>query len=189
MTKKSTVNKLTETLKSKIRTEFVQGIELDTGDRKSFTLDELIKKHNVASATLYRRAREEGWKELREQFEWELQQELNEKRIKGLGQVGIKLDDDFISMSQDIIKQVKYYFEINQQAMSMKSKTLKPNEFLALCNGLITAQKLGKIALGETTENINVTSTVKEAEAFNAIKQALDRAKERILTSDTTTLQ
>ena len=73
--------------------------------------------------------------------------------------------------------------------MSMKSKTLKPNEFLALCNGLITAQKLGKIALGETTENINVTSTVKEAEAFNAIKQALDRAKERILTSDTTTLQ
>ena len=84
MTKKSTVNKLTETLKSKIRTEYVQGIELDTGDRKSFTLDELIKKHNVASATLYRRAREEGWKELREQFEWELQQELNEKRIKGL---------------------------------------------------------------------------------------------------------
>tara|TARA_Y100001972_G_C7573975_1_gene288057 strand:+ start:163 stop:732 length:570 start_codon:yes stop_codon:yes gene_type:complete len=189
MTKKSSKNKLTESLKSTIRTEFVQGLEQDTGDRKVFTLDELIKKHNVASATLYRTARKEGWKAQREQFEYQLQEELNEKRIKSLGQVGIDLDDEFIEMSKDIIKQVKYYFNINQQAMSVKSKTLKPSELLALCNGLITAQKLGKIALGETTENINVTSTVKEADAFRSIMELLDDAKERIITSDSRTLQ
>ena len=189
MTKKSSKNKLTESLKSTIRTEFVQGLEQDTGDRKVFTLDDLIKKHNVASATLYRTARKEGWKAQREQFEYQLQEELNEKRIKSLGQVGIDLDDEFIAMSKDIIKQVKYYFNINQQAMSVKSKTLKPSELLALCNGLITAQKLGKIALGETTENINVTSTVKEADAFRSIMELLDDAKERIITSDSRTLQ
>ena len=69
MTKKSKVNKLTETLKSKIKLEFIQGVELDTGDRKVFTIDELIKSHNVASATLYRTARRENWKALREQFD------------------------------------------------------------------------------------------------------------------------
>lgn len=189
MTKKTPKNKLTESLKSTIRTEFVQGLELDTGDRKTFTIEELIKKHNVASATLYRTAKKEGWKSLREQFEMELQEQLNEKRIQSLGQVGIDLDDSFIAMSKDIIKQVRYYFSINQQAMSMKSKTLKPSELLALCNGLLTAQKLGKIALGETTENINVTSTVKEAEAFRSIMELLDDAKERIITSDSRTLQ
>ena len=189
MTKKSSKNKLTGSLKSTIRTEFVQGLETETGERKVFTLDELIKKHNVASATLYRTARKENWKVLREQFEYELQEERNERRIKSLGQVGIDLDDEFIQMSKDIIDQVRYYFKINQQAMSIKSRTLKPGELLALCNGLLTAQKLGKIALGETTENINVTSTVKEADAFRSIMELLDDAKERIITSNGRTLQ
>ena len=189
MTKKSTKNKLTEQLKSVIRLEFVQGLELDTGDRKQFTLDELIKKHNVASATLYRTARRENWKALREQFEYELQEELNEKRIKSLAGVGIDMDDKFISMANDIIKQVNYYFTINKAAMDIKSKTLKPSELLALCNGLLTAQKLGKIALGETTENINVTSTVKEADAFRSIMELLDEAKERSVNSNNRTLQ
>ena len=74
MTKKTPKNKLTESLKSTIRTEFVQGLELDTGDRKTFTIEELIKKHNVASATLYRTAKKEDWKSLREQFEMQLQE-------------------------------------------------------------------------------------------------------------------
>ena len=56
MTKKSKVNKLTESLREKIKTEFVQGVELQSGERKIFTIDELIKKHKVASATLYRAA-------------------------------------------------------------------------------------------------------------------------------------
>ena len=189
MTKKSKVNKLTETLKSKIKLEFIQGVELDTGDRKVFTIDELIKSHNVASATLYRTARRENWKALREQFEYELQEKLNEERVNNLSKVGVELDDKFISMAKDIILQVQYYFNINLHAMDLKSKTLKPSELLALCNGLITAQKLGKIALGETTENINVNATVKEADAFRSIMELLDEAKERSVNSNSRSLQ
>ena len=62
MTKKTRNLKLTDTLKLKIRNEFVQGITDDSGARVVFTLEELHKKHKVAKSTLYRVANKENWK-------------------------------------------------------------------------------------------------------------------------------
>ena len=45
MTKSSTKTKLTEDLKTIVKTEFVQGVELDSGERQHFTIEDLIKKH------------------------------------------------------------------------------------------------------------------------------------------------
>ena len=49
MSKKSSRTKLTEELKIKLRTEFVQGIELETGERQHFSIEDLIKKYNVSA--------------------------------------------------------------------------------------------------------------------------------------------
>ena len=82
MSKKSSRTKLTEELKIKLRTEFVQGIELETGERQHFSIEDLIKKYNVAPATLYRASQAESWKALREQFNIELQEKINSERQK-----------------------------------------------------------------------------------------------------------
>ena len=44
MTKKSTKTKLTAELKTTLRTEFVQGIESETGERQHYSIEDLIKK-------------------------------------------------------------------------------------------------------------------------------------------------
>ena len=46
MNSKTKKSKLTDTLKLKIRNEFVQGVD-ENSERVLFTLDELIKKYNV----------------------------------------------------------------------------------------------------------------------------------------------
>ena len=61
MNYKTKTSKITDTLKLKIRNEFVQGMHTDSG-KKIFTLDELIKKYKVAQSTIYRIARNENWK-------------------------------------------------------------------------------------------------------------------------------
>ena len=61
MNTKTKKSKLTDTLKLKIRNEFVQGIN-ESNEHKVYTLDELIKKYNVAQSTIYRIARNEQWK-------------------------------------------------------------------------------------------------------------------------------
>lgn len=188
MTKKSPKNKLTADLKQRICLEFVQGLETESGDRKSFTLDELIKKHNVASATLYRAARSEGWKAQREQFNIELQEKLNEKRLKDLSKLGVQFDDKMLQMANEIVLQAQTYMDLNKDHLKNKSKALPPNQFLAICNGLQVAQKLGKIALGETTENINVNTTIKEAEAFRSVMDLLDSVKKQSTDSNSDSL-
>ena len=45
MTKKSTKTKLTEELKTQLRTEFVQGVESKSGKIKHFSIENLIKKY------------------------------------------------------------------------------------------------------------------------------------------------
>ena len=71
MNKKTQKKKLTQDLKEKIRIDFVQGIDEENGQRKSFTLDELIKKYNVAKSTLYRVANNENWRIEKERFQQE----------------------------------------------------------------------------------------------------------------------
>lgn len=188
MTKKNTKTKLTPDLRTQIKAEFVQGIELESGERKHFTIDELIKKHNVASATLYRAARAENWKALRSQFEQEVIEELNKKRAQERVKEGSKLDDEMIKKSKEIIGQVDYYFQMNSEALKMKSRPFPPQHLLALCNALTVAQKLGKVAMGEVTENINVNSTVKEAESFREVMDLLHEVKRERLNSDSDSL-
>ena len=72
--------------------------------------------------------------------------------------------------------------------MNNGAKPFAPNQFLALTNALLLAQKLGKISMGEVTENINVHSTIKEADAFKSVMELLDAVKTERLNSDSDSL-
>jgi len=188
MTKENNKTKLTEDLKSTMRTEFVQGIESKSGERQQYSIEDLIKKYNVASATLYRASRTEGWKVLRDQYNQELQEKLNEIRSNKMAQEATKWDDNILLSAKELRRQAMYYLSLNKKAMDAESKPFPPNQFLAITNAFLIAQKLGKIALGEITENINVNSTIKEAEGFREIMELLDGVKSERLNSDSDSL-
>lgn len=188
MIKKPEKTKLTETLKTLVRTEFVQGVQLENGEIEHYSIEDLIKKHNLASATLYRASRSEGWKVLRDQYNQEFQEKLNAERQNLITKESVKWDDDIFQSAKELRKQAMYYLTINNEAMEAKSKPFQPSQFLAITNALLTAQKLGKIALGEITENINVNSTIKEAEGFREIMELLDGVKTERLNSDSDSL-
>ena len=62
-------------LKEDIRDQYIYGVLEDSGERIMPSLDELIKKHNVPSSTLYRISSKEEWKLQRKQFQSKLRQE------------------------------------------------------------------------------------------------------------------
>jgi len=188
MTKKTTKTKLTEELKTVLRTEFVQGFESETGERQHFSVEDLIKKYNVAPATLYRAAQSEGWKALREQYNIELQEKINEERQKQIAKNSVQFDDRLLDKANELIEQISYYLKLNQEAMKQGAKPFPPSQFLAITNAALAAQKLGKISMGEITENINVHSTLKEADAFKSIMELLDTVKTERLNSDSDSL-
>ena len=108
-----------------------------------------------------------------------------EKDIKAWAHFDRKI---LLEKANDVINQVSYYLNLNEDAMNNGAKPFAPNQFLALTNSLLLAQKLGKISMGEVTENINVNQTIKEADAFKSVMELLDSVKEQRLTSDSDSL-
>ena len=127
-------------------------------------------------------------KAVEEQYNIELQEQINAERQKRTAKESVRFDDKLLTKANEVIDQISYYLLMNEESMNEKTTPIQPNQFLALTNSLLAAQKLGKIAMGEITENINVNSTIKEADAFNRIMELLDTVKSERLNSDSESL-
>ena len=82
MDKKPTVQRISEDLALKLRTEFVQGVELETGERHYSTIVELVSKYNVSQTSLFRLSQKENWRQQKEEFKLQLQAMLDEETAK-----------------------------------------------------------------------------------------------------------
>tara|TARA_R110001592_G_scaffold174431_1_gene413251 strand:- start:536 stop:1099 length:564 start_codon:yes stop_codon:yes gene_type:complete len=177
MNSKTKTSKLTDTLKLKIRNEFVQGID-ESNEHKVYTLDALIKKYNVAQSTIYRIARNEQWKVQRDQFQLEYTEKLDRDRIKNRSRESIKLDDNSITLAKALYTTVGQVMQNNNLDMQQGQKGLPPSQLNSLANVAITAQRLAKLALGEATLNIDANINENTSDAFNRVMELLDEVEE-----------
>ena len=169
MTNKKAKVKITDQIKDAIRNEYVQGVELDTGERTMFTLDELIEKYNVSSTTIYRLSAKDGWKMQREEFRHKLIAEFDEKRREQLAEESIKIDELALKISYEIFTHVQGLIKSND----------KPSGIASLSQAATNAQKLAKLALGEATHNMNLNANIQETDAFREAMELLDSVAEQ----------
>ncbi len=177
MNSKTNKSKLTDTLKLKIRNEFVQGID-ENSERVLFTLDELIKKYKVAQSTIYRVARTEQWKVQRDQFQKEYTDKLDRDRIQARAKESIKFDDNSINLAKALYSTVGQVIQNNNVAIQQGKKGLPPTQINSLANAAVTAQRLAKLALGEATHNIDATVN-ENTDAFRRAMELLDTVEEQ----------
>lgn len=122
---------------TKLRLEYVHG---------TVTMRELAEKHGIKAAGLMRRAAKEGWDAQRKQESakvskaaWEA---LGETRAEELA----KFNADDLKMAR----------AIRAKAAQMMASASTPSDLRALASAVDTAQKVGRLALGATTENTSV---------------------------------
>ena len=179
MSKKTPNKKLTPALKQKIRNEFVQGVDDESGTRKTYTLDELIKKHKVAKSTLYRVASSEMWKVDRERFQQEYLQSLDRDRVKSLSEESKKFDNTSLTLAKALMTTVGQNIRKNSDDMNQGRKSLIPSQVNALANAALAAQRLAKLALGESTHKVELNGNITEETAFREAMELLDEVARR----------
>lgn len=179
MSKKPVQKKLTQALRLKLRNEFVQGYDNDKGLRDMPSLEDLIKKYKVPKSTLYRISKNENWKLEREKFQNELTQKLDKQRIKDLQSVAKKIDTNSIALAQTFMNNVGQALQKNIQDIQLGNIGMSAQQLNSLANVALTAQKLAKIALGESTENINVNTQIGNSETFRRAMELLDTVAEQ----------
>ena len=122
-----------------IRTEYVHGAD---------TMRELADKHGIKASGLMRRAAKEGWDAERKQKSAAVSRAasdvLTDTRV-----------DALIQFNADDLKMAR---AIRAKAARMMGDDLTPQDLRALAGSVDMAQKVGRLALGASTENSSVTT-------------------------------
>jgi len=166
--------KLTPTLKEKVRNLFVQGEENEQGARTIYSLDALATQFNIGKSTLYRHAKDEGWKVQQEQFQQEYLQELDENRKKELVGESKKFDMTTLNISKALLGQIGQSIK---EAQSQGRFT--PSLLNQLAEATFKVQRVAKLALGEATDNMNLNAKVQDTTAFRETMELLDEVAEQ----------
>lgn len=170
MVKKTKQNKLTPTLLEEMRNKFVQGIEANTGGRKLFTIDQLAADYNVSKPTLYKHAKKDDWKYDQKSFQEAYLVELDIKRRQDLVQESINFDRTSLQIAKAIMGQIGKFISKN----AAPDIEVKPQNLVSLATAATNAQRVAKLALGESTENMSLNQNANETETFQEALELLD---------------
>lgn len=176
MTNKQVIyNKVTIALKEKMRNDYVQGIASDNGFRVVRSIEEIAETYGVSKNTLYKIAQKENWKHEQEAFHEKFIADLDNKRRKEFVQESINFDKKSLQVAKDIMGHIGKIIETHEKS----HEQIKPHNLVALSSAANNAQKVAKLCLGESTENMNVNTNVNESEIFREAVELLDTIAEQ----------
>tara|TARA_R110002020_G_scaffold253923_8_gene467578 strand:+ start:3140 stop:3721 length:582 start_codon:yes stop_codon:yes gene_type:complete len=179
--KKKSYEKLTASLREQIRIEFVQG-ELDPqGFRRTNTIDQLAKDHNVSINTLYKSAQKENWRQQQELFQKEYLAKLDATRMKEFVEESKKFDLTCLNMSKALLARVG---QVIRDAQGKDYNAFTPQQLDSLSGAALKIQKFARLALGEATENMNLNANIQDTDAFRNVMELLDSVAEQRRESD-----
>lgn len=112
------------------------------------TMRELAEKRGVGASALMRRAAKEGWDAERKQKSAEVSKAAAETLTDSRASELAKFNADDLRMAR----------AIRVKAAQMMASAGTPGALRALSGAVETAQRVGRLALGASTENANVTS-------------------------------
>jgi uncharacterized protein YjcR len=122
-----------------IKTEYVHGTD---------TMRELAEKHGIKAAGLMRRAANEGWDAERKQKSAEVSKTVSDSLVSSRAEDLAKFNADDLMMAR----------AIRAKAAKLMANANTPADLRALAGAVDTAQKVGRLALGASTENSSVTT-------------------------------
>jgi|TARA_R100000455_G_scaffold13833_1_gene6253 hypothetical protein len=170
--------KLTEELSRTILMEYCEGELQDDGSRLTISLDKLVTKYGVARATLFRRADKEDWSGQRTAFLAKARQNIQDNRIKDIVAEAGKLDRASLAIASGLLGRVANKLRQAQAEDQNGRDILSAEQIRALANTALTAQKIGKLALGEASEITKVNADVTVPDSFRQVMSELHAVRE-----------
>ena len=198
------VNKIDETLKRKLKDEFVHGYLDENGVRQYPTILALSKRHDVANISLHRWSKKENWQEEKNRVQTEYELAVERERMEVMVKHGKNLDDRSINLAmgmltdaarritedQDTRRQLQNLYELPRETgeqaqqrekllddffeQNKQKKILSPHDMRSIAGIVSEAQKIGKLALGQAQEISKVSAHVSAPESLREIISDLD---------------
>lgn len=161
---------------SVIERQFVQGI-IDTDGSVYFpTLTEIKNTHNVSYSTLRRRMAEGNWMRKREQFQQSISKWIHIANTDDYIEAARKFDATSIEAAQKAMDAILCHID----EANANGELIGQNDLDKLGRAALAWQKVGRLALGLSTEN-NATKIQEETVTIREIDSTLLTDREQMI--------
>lgn len=159
-----------------LKSEFVEGNINENGIRNWPTLKEISDKYNIDYSYIRKISSNQNWKDCKQLFIQSFENQRQLDRIKHLSEESIKFDNKCIKIVNKGIKVLEDIFEISENTIDENGnrQLLNLDTLDIITKSLERLQKIGRLALGSSTENIsNKISGITFADELDKINQQL----------------
>ena len=192
----SMTNKIDEAKRRELKDEFIHGFMDANGVRRYPTIMALAKKHDVPHVTLHRWSKKEDWQSEKNKVQTEYEEAIAKERIERAVENGKNLDDSSIALAFNLMSEVNRRLkqdELNRSRLDQileiegmeerqralnkfftKNKLITSHDLNSMATTLSTAQRVGKLALGQAQEISKVSANVTAPDSLREIIAELD---------------
>lgn len=160
-----------------LKIEFTEGTLDKNGLRQWPTLKELSNKYSIDYGYIRKISSVKKWRECKQSFIQAFENKKQLDRIKHLSEQSIEFDNKCIKLVNKGIKVLEKIFEISENVVSDNGvkQLLNLDTLEIITKSLERLQKIGRLALGSSTENIagKITGT-SFADELDKINQQLE---------------
>lgn len=166
------VKKIADENIQKALMEFLEGY-FDGNKRVYPSIKEAGERNGISSAQVYRIARKDSWQDQKNLMQTQINEKVKESRIDKLADERLLLDDRCFQLATVGLAHVNRHFQ------NAKDKSIKPSDLESLMRTLTSAQKVGKLALGEAQEIQKVAADVTVPDAFEQFVREVEELGRR----------
>lgn len=183
------MKKLTAEEWLEMRHRYVHGVIDDNGRREWPTLEFLAKRFGIAVVTIGKRVKNENWAGQRADFERRLRDQIDREKRKDLAKEASEFDLTSLRLAKGLQNEIaQIIIDSQEQRRVYKEelaaakaaglpapasvRVLVPATVNSLASALSIAQKVGRLAMGETTENANVN--INDQREFEEARRIID---------------
>lgn len=204
-------NKIDEDTKRKIKDEFIHGYVDGEGVRQYPTILALSKRYDVANVSLHRRSKSEDWQSEKNKVQTEYENAVAKERMAKMLAYGSRLDDNAINLALGIMgdagrrisediqnrERLKQLSDLPEGAdkeqqlnkFFLTTKILTTHDINSLGHAVASAQKVGKLALGQAQEISKVSANVELPKSLREVLEQLDELADQKSSGAQHTLQ
>ena len=159
-----------------IKTEYVEGIVNDEGNRAFLSLEETAKKHGCPFGYLRQKCAKDGWIHERNIFLQKIEQARKDKKSDKLAGKSADFDLKCLKVAEVGISHVARHFQLAAE----EKKPVTAGKLAALAAAHKNFQQIGRLALGDSTEKIdkpgNQVNTQVNLDLSDCTKEELELA-------------
>lgn len=166
-----------------IKTEYVEGFEDEDGNQKWTTMHDLAIKHGIPPGYLRRIAAEQHWTSEKQNFITNYEHAKQSEKIKFLAKKSANFDNRCMKIAEKGVKEIESLLcntidARTDDSVSGIRQLLSMEELEQAAKTLEKFQKIGRLALGSSTDNIS--KTIRAAGESIPFSTGIDIVEEQI---------